>query len=85
MKKLFIITSLLFLCNFLFAENDTNSISKEGLRLQIQEFAYPFIPDAGKLTIEVPLSLFMMMKYFLGLVQGFGILPLLLFLFQIHF
>jgi hypothetical protein len=58
MKKLFILVSLLLLCNFLFAENDTNSISKEGVRLQIQEFAYPFIPDAGKFVVEVPLSLF---------------------------
>jgi hypothetical protein len=58
MRKKIIIVSLLLLCSFLFAENVTNRISKNGVRLELQEFAAPFIPNAGKVAVEVPLSLF---------------------------
>jgi hypothetical protein len=56
MKKKFIIVSLLLLCSFLFAENDNKSAyQKNGVRLELQEFAAPFIPNAGKVAVEVPL------------------------------
>ncbi len=57
MKKTVITIFLLLFGIFLFAEKDT-SISKTAVRLQLQEFAYPLIPDAGKVSVEVPLSLF---------------------------
>jgi len=58
MKKFLSLIFLILLCSFLFAENDANSISKQGVRIQIQEFAYPFVPNAGKFVTEVPISLF---------------------------
>lgn len=57
MKKILFLIYLLLLCSFLFAKNDTNNISQQVIRLQFQEFAYPFIPDASKILVEVPLSL----------------------------